>query len=131
MASLTNRNLFQLQWDSYRLTSDPDGYEVLSAILALSVARGRSDTGCIRLQCLVTAAQELRERDARLYVRPIPPAISEREVLSELQDLDARGVIAFDVPSENHIIAEPLIRTWHGIASVRLDTNGEPVRRIV
>lgn len=132
MASSAQRqqDYFRLSWDTYRLTSDGHGYEVLSAILVLSVSCGRPDTNCIPLQGLINATQELRERDARLYGLQIPPAISAGEVLDELHNLDARGVIASDFLREDHVIVEPLIRYWHGLPSVRVGTDGELVRRI-
>lgn len=128
MASLAARDYFQLQFDSYRLTSDRLNYYVLCAILTTSVSRGRPDTGRITYENLQVRAAEFDQAEARVYGNPLPAMDPLAAVVGEVQDLLARELIEIDSPSEKYIIVTPLIDTWGSMKSVRYGRDGKLLR---
>ena len=141
MATLQRQqpDYFRLQWDLYRLTSDDPahGYEVLSAILLLTVSQGRREAE-IAIGELFSAVQYLRDRDARIYGAPIPERLPEDAITEALHELAFRRVISFTSSdsytgaagseTERWVVLTPLIKTWKDLPSVRLDVDGQPVR---
>lgn len=129
MASLAQPDHFRLQFDSYRLTDDRLNYYVLCAILLGSVSHGRRDTNKISIENLQVQVAELEQSEAKAYGLNASEVPSCDAIWMELSDLGARDVIDFDIPTEGHIVATPLIDKWPEMESVRRDREGKLLRR--